>query len=106
MTEHGVYDDEPFETCGNAYWWYQRAVYWKRAAHRMEGQQQTMNFEEKSKTVNSVIQLSAHDLIIVKGFLVQTLGSTFGNKIAAIRYVREVAGCGLKEAKDYVDNLS
>ena len=104
LTGHGVYDDEPFETCGNAYWWYQRAVYWKRQAHRSEGQQQTMDFEEKSKMVNSVIMLTAIDHAIVKNFL-KPDGNGWIDKISAIKHVRTVTGAGLFDSKNYVDNL-
>jgi hypothetical protein len=44
-TEHGVYDDEPFPIEGTAYYWYLRAVYWKREVHRNEGVQKVMSFE-------------------------------------------------------------
>jgi hypothetical protein len=67
-TEHGVYDDEPFETCGLAYYWYQRAVYWKREAHRSEGSQQTMSFEEKHSSGMTVA-----DLKVVKAAVVEAL---------------------------------
>ena len=94
MTEHGVYDDEPFPTEGNAYWWYQRAVYWKREAHRSEGQQQTMNFEEKHSS-----GMSANNLMTVRNFI------KAGQFINAIKHVRMVTSTSLFEAKELCEKL-
>jgi hypothetical protein len=110
-TECGIYDAEPFPVEGNAYYWYIRAVYWKREANRKEGVQQTMDFTEKSNAVyggplvGDIITLAPHDLKIVKDFITGPMNGGFTNKINAIKYVRTVAGCGLKEAKDYVNSL-
>jgi hypothetical protein len=93
-TEHGVYDDEPFPTEGLAYYWYQRAVYWKREAHRSEGTQQTMNFEEKH-----VSGMSVNDVKIVRDAIKAQL------HINAIKHVRTVTNLGLKEAKDICDQM-
>ena len=93
-TEHGVYDDEPFETCGNAYHWYQRAVYWKREAHRNEGQQATMEFDKSSAN-----GLSSKDIAIVRNFILQQ------HHIEAIKHVREVTSMGLLEAKNLCDKM-
>ena len=107
-TEFGRYDAEPFEVEGNAYYWYKRAVYWKREANRKEGVQSTMEFQEKSHmTPTGVITLSSIDLAIVKGYLAP---KSYANgqttlKISAIKHVRTVTNCGLKEAKDYVETL-
>jgi hypothetical protein len=101
-TEHGVYDDEPIATEGNAYYWYMRAVYWKHLAHRKEGVQAAMNFEEKSAVVDGQIILSPADLKIVKS---QLDGLNPVKILAAIKYVRTITGCGLKEAKDYLEAL-
>jgi len=93
-TGHGAYDDEPFATEGLAYFWYQRAVYWKREFHRTEGTQQQMNFEEPNvagmttqqwKDVRVYIKLQRH--------------------IDAIKFVRECTNLGLKESKDICDKL-
>jgi hypothetical protein len=103
-TDFGKYDTEPFPVEGNAYYWYQRAVYWKREAHRKEGVQQTMEFQEKSyaESIAGVtkITLSPYDLEVVKNHI------KGGNKIAAIKHVREVTMAGLKEAKYYCDALA
>jgi hypothetical protein len=100
VTEHGVYDDEPFPTEGLAYYWYQRAVYWKRTAHRSEGVQQTMSFSEKHIDVDGVkYEMSFGDMKIVRNYIKQE------QFIAAIKHVREVTGMGLKDAKDICDKL-
>lgn len=108
-TEFGRYDVEPFAVEGNAYYWYMRAVYWKREANRKEGVQSTMEFQEKSHmTPTGVITLSSIDLAIVKGYLAPKLhanGQSLALKISAIKHVRTVTNCGLKEAKDYVETL-
>lgn len=58
-----------------------------------------------------------HDIVTVKPTVRPTSGSTLapddeirqllaaGNKIGAIKRVREVTGLGLKDAKDYVERL-
>jgi len=94
LTEHGVYDDEPFPTEGLAYYWYQRAVYWKREAHRSEGIQQTMNFEEKHFS-----GMSSNDVKIVRDNI------KAGMFIGAIKHVRTVTSLGLSESKDICDKL-
>jgi hypothetical protein len=93
-TEHGVYDDEPFPTEGLAYYWYQRAVYWKREAHRSEGSQQTMDFEEKHSS-----GMTMADLKIVRDYINE------GEQINAIKHVRKVTKWGLLESKDLCDKL-
>ena len=112
MTEFGIYDAEPFPVEGNAYYWYIRAVYWKRESGRKEGVQSTIDFEQKScpdhaystYTYGEGVSLSPLDMGIVKNYL-NLNGPGFGNKINAIKHVRTVTGCGLKEAKDFVDAL-
>jgi hypothetical protein len=100
-TEFGRYDAEPFPVEGNAYFWYQRAVYWKREANRKDGVQATMEFKEKSVMHDDgQIVLSHYDLEIVKNHIAN------GNKINAIKHVREVTMAGLKESKDYCDVLA
>ncbi len=96
-TEHGVYDDEPFATEGNAYYWYMRAVYWKTLARRNEGQQQVMEFE--SIEVCPGIILPSSELKTVRDFIKS------GQIINAIKHVRTVTMTGLKESKDFVDKL-
>ena len=85
-TGHGVYDDEPFPTEGNAFHWYRLAVYWKREAHR-NGQQQTMSFDE-TLIINGV-RLSGGDLKTIKNYI------ELGELINAIRYVRTYTGSSL-----------
>lgn len=93
-TEHGVYDDEPFPTEGLAYYWYQRAVYWKREAHRSEGAQQTMNFEEKYDS-----GLTMEDLKTAQNYIKD-------DKILyAIKHVRSVTCMSLVEAKDLCEKI-
>jgi hypothetical protein len=94
LTEHGVYDDEPFPTEGLAYYWYQRAVYWKREAHRSEGVQQKMDFEEKHPS-----GMSLGDLKIVQDYI------KLGQQIQAIKHVRTVTSMGLIESKTLCDKL-
>ena len=103
-TEFGIYDAEPFPVKHNAYGWYIRAVYWKREANRKEGVQHTMEFTDKSEQKNGKITLSATDLAIVQGYL-KPSGEYYSHKIDAIKHVRTVTMCGLKEAKDYVETL-
>ncbi len=93
-TEHGVYDDEPFPTEGLTYYWYQRAVYWKREAHRSAGTQETMDFEEKHSS-----GMRAVDLTVVRNLIKNQ------QQINAIKHVREVTALGLKEAKDICDDI-
>jgi len=106
-TDFGPYDDEPFETSMNAYNWYLRACYWKQKASRNEGTQATMDFEQKSGIgPNGDIILSDIDLAIVKSHLKTWQGGALGGTINAVKHVRNVVNCGLKEAKDYIDNLN
>lgn len=99
-TDFGKYDVEPYPVSGNAYYWYQRAVYWKREANRKEGIQQTMEFKEKSvQHPNGSIVLSPSHSQVVKYYILS------GFQINAIKAVRDFTMCGLKEAKDYCDIL-
>lgn len=102
-TEFGLYDAEPFPVEGNAYYWYIRAVYWKRMANRKEGVQGTMEFVEKSHVVydgpNPHFHLSSTDLYDVKNFI------KVGQVINAIKRVREVTNSSLVDSKEYVDSL-
>ena len=91
-TEHGVYDDEPFPTEGLAYYWYQRAVYWKREAHRSEGTQQTMNFEEKHSG-------GMVDLKTVRKYIKS------GQFINAIKHIREVTDMDLMDSKELAEKI-
>jgi len=93
-TEHGVYDDEPFAVEGLAYYWYQRAVYWKREAHRREGTQQTMNFEESHPG-----EMTMGDFKIVRDQI------KAGMFIGAIKHVRTVTNMSLLNAKDICNKL-
>src|ERR1035438_7607239 len=90
LTDHGVYDDEPFPTEGNAYHWYQRAVYWKREAHRNEGQQATMDFDKSSG--NGF--MSSGDTAVVRNLISKQ------RQIDAIKHVRTVTTMSLYEAKN------
>src|ERR1035438_5316522 len=94
LTDHGVYDDEPFPTEGNAYHWYQRAVYWKRETHRNEGQQTTMDFDKSSAS-----GLSSKDTKIVRDYILEQ------RQIDAIKHVREVTSMGLVDAKNLCDKM-
>ncbi len=100
VTEHGVYDDEPFPTEGLAYYWYQRAVYWKRTAHRSEGKQETMSFSGEPVDVDGVkYEMSFGDLKIVRNYI------KTDQFIVAIKHVRTVTSMGLKDAKNLCDKI-
>jgi hypothetical protein len=105
-TDFGPYDDEPFETSMNAYNWYLHACYWKQKASRNEGTQATMRFEQKKSGIgpDGTIILSDKDLAIVKSHIKTFLNGGYG-KTNAIKHVRNVVNCGLKEAIDYVNDL-
>lgn len=102
-TEHGLYDDEPFSVSGNAYYWYQRAVYWKRQALRAEGQQKVMDFTAKPKPKVSSLgpktELSGYDLSQVREYVYKH------HIIDAITYIRTHLNCSLYEAKNLVDEI-
>ena len=98
-TEHGVYDDEPFPTEGLAYYWYQRAVYWKREAHRSDGVQQKMNFDSPTTGVDTATGLCNADLQITRNLIKS------GQFINAIKHVRTVSNWGLVESKNLCDQL-
>ena len=105
-TEFGIYDSEPFPVEGNAYYWYIRAVYWKREANRREGVQATLEFDSTSKqTVSGGIVLSAADMKTVMGYLTTKGPGGYVQTINAIKHVRGVTLCGLVQAKDFVDKL-
>ena len=99
LTDHGVYDDEPFPTEGNAYHWYQRAVYWKREAHRNEGQQATMDFDKSSGNGFSFSFMSSGDTAIVRNLIFKQ------QQIQAIKHVRTVTTMSLIEAKNLCDKM-
>lgn len=98
-TKHGVYDDGPLAVEGLAYYWYQRAVYWKREAHRNEGVQQTMNFDRPTTGVDSATGMCNADLQITRNHI------KAGQFITAIKHVHKVTGWGLVESKNLCDNM-
>src|ERR1700688_1694955 len=103
LTEHGVYDDEPFAIEGLAYYWYQRAVYWKREAHRNEGIQQTMNFDRpanwQTTGVDTATGICNADLQITRNYLKE------GHLINAIKHIRTVTSLGLVESKNLCNKM-
>jgi ribosomal protein L7/L12 len=68
--------------------------YWKREAHRSEGVQQKMDFEEKHSS-----GMSMGDLEIVRGYI------KLGQQLQAIKHVRTVTSMGLFESKSLCDKL-
>ena len=68
-------------------------MYWKREAHRSEGSQQTMDFEEHSSGMTMA------DLKIVRAYINK------GEQINAIKHVHTVTNLGLVESKNLCDKL-
>ena len=92
-TEHGVYDDEPFAVEGLAYYWYQRAVYWKREAHRSDGVQQTMNFGPQ------VPGLTIEDIKTTRSYI------KAGRFFTAIKHIHKITNMSLVDSKELAKKL-
>jgi hypothetical protein len=103
LCEFGKYDSEPFPTIGDVTYWYTRAVYWKRQCDRTAGQQHTLSFIEPATDHSGQEKINcAHVKYLLCG---GSNSSGISNKIAAIKYVRDITMWGLKESKDWVDSF-